>query len=159
MCRERSPGTATIRREEDAHESLGLRQDGPGQAPIEQRGRPRARRPLRGARAARSRRPGAAYRRKLSSSCRLRWGRRTKGGRGRERAGAGGTCPGNGGDRASARKETAPVWQEASKDPALKGMATTLAAAVLCQRGAILTHVGDSRAYFLRDEKNRQITA
>ena len=37
-------------------------------------------------------------------------------------------------------------------------MATTLTAVVLCQRRAILAHVGDSRAYFLRGEKIRQIT-
>src|ERR1700693_1687675 len=122
MCRERSPGTATIRREEDAHESLGLRRDGPRLGAVEKRGGPRARRPLRGARAARSRRPGAAYRRKRSASRRLRWGRRTKGGRGRERAGAGGPGPGNGGDRAFVpEKRPLPRRRRKSKRPRLAG--------------------------------------
>lgn len=50
------------------------------------------------------------------------------------------------------------VWREAELDSALKGMGTTLTTAVLCQGTAFLAHVGDSRAYFLRDGRIRQIT-
>lgn len=42
------------------------------------------------------------------------------------------------------------VWQEAQTAPRLHGMATTLTAAVICHSRAIIAHVGDSRAYFLR---------
>ena len=68
------------------------------------------------------------------------------------------SCPKRDLFRAAVEKVNARVWQEASTDPTLKGMATTLTAAVLCQRRAILAHVGDSRAYLLRGEKIRQIT-
>jgi protein phosphatase len=50
------------------------------------------------------------------------------------------------------------VWREAELDPSLKGMGTTLTASVLCQGTAFLAHVGDSRAYFLRDGRIRQVT-
>ncbi len=42
------------------------------------------------------------------------------------------------------------VWREAQTAPRLHGMATTLTAAVICHRRAIIAHVGDSRVYFLR---------
>jgi serine/threonine protein phosphatase PrpC len=50
------------------------------------------------------------------------------------------------------------VWQESKLDPVLEGMTTTLTAAVICQNRAVVAHVGDSRAYVLRDGQMRQIT-
>ena len=50
------------------------------------------------------------------------------------------------------------VWQESKHDPVLEGMTTTLTAAVICHSRAVVAHVGDSRAYILRDGKMRQIT-
>ncbi|MDQ2869446.1 MAG: protein phosphatase 2C domain-containing protein [Acidobacteriota bacterium] len=50
------------------------------------------------------------------------------------------------------------VWKKAHEDPRLDGMATTLTAAVVCRRRAILAHVGDSRAYLLRGGTIRQVT-
>jgi serine/threonine protein phosphatase PrpC len=50
------------------------------------------------------------------------------------------------------------VWQEAQTQERLRGMATTLTAAVVCHRRTILAHVGDSRAYFLRGKEVRQLT-
>lgn len=50
------------------------------------------------------------------------------------------------------------VWEKSREDPRLEGMATTLTAAVICRRRAVIGHVGDSRAYVLRRGKIRQIT-
>jgi PPM family protein phosphatase len=50
------------------------------------------------------------------------------------------------------------VWQQSQSDEKLQGMATTLTAAVVCHQRAILAHVGDSRAYFLRAGQIRQLT-
>ncbi len=50
------------------------------------------------------------------------------------------------------------VWMKAQDDPALDGMATTLTGAVVCSGRAVLAHVGDSRAYVLRDGHIRQVT-
>jgi serine/threonine protein phosphatase PrpC len=50
------------------------------------------------------------------------------------------------------------VWQEAKTEPRLHGMATTLTAAVICHRRAIIAHVGDSRVYFLRGGSIQQVT-
>jgi len=50
------------------------------------------------------------------------------------------------------------VWQEAQTQARLAGMATTLTAAVVCHRRAIIAHVGDSRAYFLRGKSIQQLT-
>ncbi|MEO8431553.1 MAG: PP2C family serine/threonine-protein phosphatase [Acidobacteriota bacterium] len=50
------------------------------------------------------------------------------------------------------------VWQKAKDDPSLEGMATTLTAAVVCRGRAVLAHVGDSRAYVLREGQIRQVT-
>ncbi len=50
------------------------------------------------------------------------------------------------------------VWEKAHDDPRLQGMATTLTAAVVCRRRAVIAHVGDSRAYVLRRGEIRQIT-
>lgn len=50
------------------------------------------------------------------------------------------------------------VWQEAQTETRLSGMATTLTAAAICHRRAIIAHVGDSRAYFLRGGSIQQLT-
>ena len=50
------------------------------------------------------------------------------------------------------------VWREAQTEPRLRGMATTLTAAVICHRRAVIAHVGDSRAYFLRKGSIQQLT-
>lgn len=50
------------------------------------------------------------------------------------------------------------VWEESRLHPALEGMTTTLTAAVICRGRAVVAHVGDSRAYVLRDGRMRQIT-
>jgi serine/threonine protein phosphatase PrpC len=50
------------------------------------------------------------------------------------------------------------VWQEAQTQARLAGMATTLTAAVVCHQRAIIAHVGDSRAYFLRGNSIQQMT-
>ena len=44
-------------------------------------------------------------------------------------------------------------------DPALEGMGSTLTAAVLSGASMVLAHVGDSRAYHLRDGSLRRVTA
>jgi len=54
----------------------------------------------------------------------------------------------------------AAVFDKAATDLALRGMGTTLTAAVLGDDGAlVLGHVGDSRAYQLRDGELRQLTS
>jgi protein phosphatase len=68
------------------------------------------------------------------------------------------TCPKRDLFRAAVEKVNVRVWQQARTDSALEGMATTLTAAVVCHKRAILAHVGDSRAYFQRGEQIRQIT-
>src|SRR5262244_994195 len=50
------------------------------------------------------------------------------------------------------------VWQQGHSDAALEGMATTLTAGLVCQGRVIVAHVGDSRAYVLREGSIRQIT-
>jgi protein phosphatase len=51
------------------------------------------------------------------------------------------------------------VMEKAATDPAYSGMATTLTAALLYQDRLLLAHVGDSRAYLLRDGAGlRQLT-
>ena len=68
------------------------------------------------------------------------------------------TCPKRDLFRAAVEKVNVRVWQQARTDSPLEGMATTLTAAVVCHQRAILAHVGDSRAYFLRGDRIRQIT-
>jgi len=48
--------------------------------------------------------------------------------------------------------------EEAEEDPTLKGMGTTLTAVSLIGADAFLVHVGDSRAYLLRDDALEQLT-
>lgn len=50
------------------------------------------------------------------------------------------------------------VWQKGQAETRLRGMATTLTAAVICHRRAIIAHVGDSRAYVLRGGSIQQLT-
>lgn len=50
------------------------------------------------------------------------------------------------------------VWEKSHEEERLQGMATTLTAAVLCRNRAVVAHVGDSRAYVIRNGKARQVT-
>ena len=50
------------------------------------------------------------------------------------------------------------VRREAEKDPTLQGMGTTLTVAGALGTDLIIGHVGDSRAYVLRDDKLQQLT-
>ncbi|MFZ0661972.1 MAG: Stp1/IreP family PP2C-type Ser/Thr phosphatase [Acidobacteriaceae bacterium] len=43
------------------------------------------------------------------------------------------------------------VFAQAAKDPALKGMGTTLVAVAVQDHSALIAHVGDSRCYLFRD--------
>jgi PPM family protein phosphatase len=60
--------------------------------------------------------------------------------------------------RAAVENVNRRVWQEAQTETRLHGMATTLTAAVVCHQRAIVAHVGDSRAYFLRGGSIQQLT-
>jgi PPM family protein phosphatase len=50
------------------------------------------------------------------------------------------------------------IFQMAQHDPSLRGMGTTLTAAVLVGDGVTVGHVGDSRAYRFRDDRLEQLT-
>lgn len=50
------------------------------------------------------------------------------------------------------------VYETASLDPLLKGMGTTITAAVVQNDTAHFVHIGDSRAYLLRDDIITQLT-
>lgn len=51
------------------------------------------------------------------------------------------------------------VWQTSSKDPAVHGMGTTIVMAVQANDGHLyIAHVGDSRAYLIRDNKIKVLT-
>lgn len=50
------------------------------------------------------------------------------------------------------------VYEKAQKDPACRGMGTTLTLALLSSSRATLGHVGDSRAYLIRDGRLIQLT-
>ena len=50
------------------------------------------------------------------------------------------------------------VYEKAREDPALSGMGTTLTLALVDEKSVTLGHVGDSRAYRLRDGKLEQVT-
>ena len=56
------------------------------------------------------------------------------------------------------RRVNAALLQQAASDESLAGMATTMTAAVTYGNGLIITHVGDSRAYLLRDGKLERLT-
>ena len=51
------------------------------------------------------------------------------------------------------------VWDRSVEDERLAGMGTTLTAARVDGASALIAHVGDSRAYLLRDGELRQLTA
>jgi PPM family protein phosphatase len=51
------------------------------------------------------------------------------------------------------------VWDRSVEDERLAGMGTTLTAAQVNGARALIAHVGDSRAYLLRDGELRQLTA
>ncbi len=60
--------------------------------------------------------------------------------------------------RLAAKKASFEVFREASRDPSLQGMGTTLTA-ILYDGGRMhLVHAGDSRAYLFRDGRIRQLT-
>lgn len=56
------------------------------------------------------------------------------------------------------RRANRAVYAAAAGDPALQGMGTTLVAALAEADRAVVAHVGDSRAYLLRDGALQQIT-
>lgn len=58
----------------------------------------------------------------------------------------------------AAEKANVAVRAEADKNPATKGMATTLVAALVTEEYAYIVHAGDSRAYLITGEKAQQVT-
>lgn len=56
------------------------------------------------------------------------------------------------------RKANRAVWDRSEEDEQLSGMGTTLTAARIEGASALIAHVGDSRAYMLRDGALRQLT-
>ena len=56
------------------------------------------------------------------------------------------------------RRANRAVWDRALEDERLAGMGTTLTAARIEGSSALIAHVGDSRAYLLRDGMLRQLT-
>lgn len=50
------------------------------------------------------------------------------------------------------------IWERAQRHPELRGMGTTLTAAIISNGLAYIAQVGDSRAYLLRGDKITQIT-
>lgn len=50
------------------------------------------------------------------------------------------------------------IYESAQRDPKLKGMGTTLVGILVVDDGVLIAHVGDSRAYRLRDGKLTQLT-
>jgi protein phosphatase len=50
------------------------------------------------------------------------------------------------------------IFEHAQRDPKLRGMGTTLVAILIVDDGVLIAHVGDSRAYRLRDGKLEQLT-
>ncbi len=56
------------------------------------------------------------------------------------------------------RRANRAVWDRSVEDERLSGMGTTLTAARIDGASALIAHVGDSRAYLLRDGMLRQLT-
>ena len=69
-----------------------------------------------------------------------------------------GGCPRQTLFKVAVEKVNKRVWQESLTEPRLAGMATTMTAAVICHQRAIVAHVGDSRAYFVRGGSIQQLT-
>jgi protein phosphatase len=66
---------------------------------------------------------------------------------------------GDGGSLAEhVRRANRAVWDRSVEDERLSGMGTTLTAARIDGGSALIAHVGDSRAYLLRDGSLRQLT-
>lgn len=57
------------------------------------------------------------------------------------------------------RQASQRIFEEASQNPHLKGMGTTAVALLLRDSQGYIAHVGDSRAYLIRDGKIRQLTS
>ncbi len=57
------------------------------------------------------------------------------------------------------RRANSAVWDRSVEDERLSGMGTTLTAARIEGANALIAHVGDSRAYLLRDGLLRQLTS
>jgi PPM family protein phosphatase len=56
------------------------------------------------------------------------------------------------------RAANAAIWEKALEDPTLRGMGTTCTLVLLDGATAHIAHVGDSRAYLLRDGNLQQVT-
>jgi len=56
------------------------------------------------------------------------------------------------------RRANSAIWDRSVEDERLSGMGTTLTAARIDGSSALIAHVGDSRAYLLRDGMLRQLT-
>ena len=56
------------------------------------------------------------------------------------------------------RSANSAIWDKAHNDPTLRGMGTTCTLVLLNEDRAHFAHVGDSRAYLLRDGQLRQVT-
>lgn len=50
------------------------------------------------------------------------------------------------------------IWDMAEREPAKRGMGTTVVALVVCGKMGVVAHVGDSRAYLLRGGRVHQLT-
>lgn len=56
------------------------------------------------------------------------------------------------------RRANSAIWQKSQSDPSLRGMGTTCTLLTIHDSQAHLAHVGDSRAYLLRDGELSQLT-
>ena len=56
------------------------------------------------------------------------------------------------------RSANSAIWDKAHDDPELRGMGTTCTLVLLNENRAHIAHVGDSRAYLLRDGRLQQLT-
>ncbi|MDQ4145938.1 MAG: Stp1/IreP family PP2C-type Ser/Thr phosphatase, partial [Actinomycetota bacterium] len=56
------------------------------------------------------------------------------------------------------RSANSAIWDKAHANPTLRGMGTTCTLVLLHENRAHIAHVGDSRAYLLRDGRLQQIT-
>jgi protein phosphatase len=56
------------------------------------------------------------------------------------------------------RRANSNIYKASREDGSCRGMGTTLTAAVVRERELVLAHVGDSRAYIIRDDKIHPLT-